>query len=112
MPSKEYYRSKLETILERWRAEIDRLKQEAAQVSGEARLEYEQRITQLETRCAAVDDRLKQLNSGDEGFWDILKGELEEILKSMGEGLERVSASSETEAVVPKPEESNTKSRK
>jgi hypothetical protein len=112
MPSKEYYRSKLEMILERWRAEIDRLKQEAAQVSDEARLEHEQRITQLETRCAAVDDRLKQLDRGDEGFWNILKGELEEILKSMGEGLERVSASSETEAVAPRPEESNAKSRK
>lgn len=112
MPSKDYYRSKLEVILERWRAEINRLRQEAAEVSEEARPEYEQRITQLEARCAAVDDKLTQLSSGDEGFWETLKGELEEILRSMGEGLERVAASNETEAVVPKPEGSETKSRK
>jgi uncharacterized coiled-coil protein SlyX len=112
MPSRDYYRSKLETILERWRAEIDRLKQEAAEVSEEARLEYEQRITQLEARCAVAHDKLTQLSGGDEGFWDILKAELEEILKSMGDGLERVTASNETEAVVPKPKGSETKVRK
>jgi hypothetical protein len=45
MPSKDDYRSKLETILEGWRAEIDHPKQEAAEVSVKACLEYEQRIS-------------------------------------------------------------------
>lgn len=41
MPSEDYYRSKLETILERLRAEIDHFRQQAAEVSGASRVEYE-----------------------------------------------------------------------
>jgi hypothetical protein len=99
MPSREEYRAKLQEIRDRWRLEIDSLRAEAEQLEGDDRDAHEQRIAKLQGRVVRVQAKLDQLNEQGEALWGKLKAEVEAILKSMGEGLEKVAAANETDAI-------------
>lgn len=105
MPSREEYRAKFQEIMDRSRLKIDDLKAEAGTVEDDRRGDYDQKISHLEERIERIQAKLDELDEQDSGLWEKLKTELESILKSMGEGLEKVSASDETDAIRTRPKE-------
>ena len=105
MTSKEEYRVKLQEVMDRWRLEIDDLRGEAEKLDENSRGEHEQKIADLQDRITKIQSKLDQLNEQGEALWDKVKAEVEAILKSMGEGLEKVAAANETEAVKKAPKD-------
>lgn len=99
MPSKAEYRAKLQEVIQRWSAQVDDLRAEAEQLEAGDRGDHEQKIAKLQGRIEKVQAKLDELEAHGEVLWKRLKAEIEAILKSMGEGLEKVSAADETEAV-------------
>ena len=105
MLSREEYRAKLQEVMDRWRLEVDDLKAKAKLIEKDKRKDHEQKIADLEGRIAKIEAKLAQLDEEGEGLWDKLAAEVEMILESMGEGLEKVDAGNETEAIKKHPEE-------
>ena len=105
MPNREEYRAKLQEVMDRWQSEIDALKAEAEKLGEGNRGGHEQKIEDLQDRIAKIEAKLDQLDEPGEPLWDKLKAEVDAILKSMGEGFEKVAAANETEAIKKQPED-------
>lgn len=103
MPGKEEYRVKLQQVLDRWQLEIDDLEAETEKLEEDDQAGHTQRIAELQGRMAKIQAKLDQLNEQGEGLWDKLKAEVEAILKTMGEGLEKASAANGTDAIAKGP---------
>lgn len=86
MDNKEKYRRKMQEQLDQWKADLERLKQEAAVVKKKAVENLPEQITELEQKIEEGTARLKVLAETNEESWEALKGGFDEAWKSLSTG--------------------------
>ncbi|GAB6193322.1 sll1863 family stress response protein [Desulfocastanea catecholica] len=75
MSMKEAYEKKLQSQLDQWNAEIDKLKAKADAAEADAQLKYYKQIEELRSMQAAANEKLDQLKeAGDDGWEDLKAG--------------------------------------
>jgi len=87
---KENYQRKIESQLDEWRADIDRLKERAKNATSEAKVKYQEHIDKLELKMDEGRARLKTLKEtggdaweavreGADSIWDTMKATFAEV---------------------------------
>jgi hypothetical protein len=72
---KENYQQKIESQLDEWRADIDRLREKAKGAKAETKLKYQESIDKLELKMTEGKSKLKDLKeSGGEAWESVKKG--------------------------------------
>lgn len=80
---KENYQRKIESQLDEWRADIDRLKEKARNATAEARVKYQENIDNLELKLDEGRARLKTLRESGGEAWDAVKEGADSIWDTM-----------------------------
>jgi chromosome segregation ATPase len=80
---KENYQSKIESQLDEWRADIDRLREKARNAKAESKLKYQESIDKLELKLDEGKSRLKELKESGADAWDAVKDGADSIWDTM-----------------------------
>jgi hypothetical protein len=83
MSMKEAYEKKLQSQLDEWSAEIDRLKAKAEQAEADAQLDYYQHIEQLRMLQERARDKLAELSAAGDDAWEDLKAGIDSAWDSL-----------------------------
>jgi len=80
---KEAYEQKMEARLKEWDAKIQQLKAKAEQASAEARIEYNNRIEELQGKRKTLEDRLDEMKSSGGDAWKDIKAGVENAFSDL-----------------------------
>ncbi|MFN2312976.1 MAG: hypothetical protein ABR531_00870 [Bacteroidales bacterium] len=80
---RENYQHKIESQLDEWRADIDRLKLKAKYAKAETKLKYQENIDKLELRMDEGKSKLKDLKESGGEAWEVLKDGADSIWDTM-----------------------------
>ncbi|MDZ7633630.1 MAG: hypothetical protein U5L72_03945 [Bacteroidales bacterium] len=80
---KENYQHKIESQLDEWRADIDRLKERAKNATSEAKLKYQDNIDKLELKMDEGKSKLKDLKESGGEAWDAVREGADSIWDTM-----------------------------
>jgi len=80
---KENYQKKIESQLDEWRADIDRLREKAKGATAEAKLKYQESIDKLEIRLEEGKSKLKDLKESSGDAWEAVKDGADSIWDTM-----------------------------
>jgi len=80
---KENYQHKIESQLDEWRADIDRLREKAKNATSEAKLKYQDNIDKLELKMDEGKSKLKALKESSGEAWDAVKEGADSIWDTM-----------------------------
>jgi len=83
MSMKEAYEKKLQSQLDQWNAEIDKLKAKADAAEADAQLKYYKQIEELRSMQAAANEKLDQLKEAGDDAWEDLKAGIDSALDSL-----------------------------
>ncbi len=89
-PKTDAYAQKLESKVEQWSAELDRLRARTKEMSADARLEYERRIGDLEHKQQDARSRIDAVRAAAGEAGEELKRGAERAVDDLGRSLERV----------------------
>lgn len=92
MDDKSAYKQKIQSQLDEWGAEIDKLKAKADSASADAQLEYNKQVRDLQDRQGAVEHKLNELEKAGEGAWEEIKTGLNEAMDDLDSSLKSASA--------------------
>ncbi len=92
MDDKSAYKQKIQSQINQWNAEIDKLKAKADSASADAQLEYNQQIREIRDRQGAVEQKLNELEEAGEGAWEDIKTGLNEAMDALDDSLKSASA--------------------
>jgi hypothetical protein len=73
MSQKEAYIQKLQAKFDQWDAEIAKLTAKAKQADADARVEYHERIDDLQTKRKEVEEKVDELRQAGDAAWEDLK---------------------------------------
>jgi chromosome segregation ATPase len=80
---KENYQQKIQSQLDEWRADIDRLKEKAKKASSEGKQKYQESIDKLELKMTEGRSKLKDLKESTDDAWDSIKEGADSIWDTM-----------------------------
>jgi len=80
---KENYQQKIESQLNEWRADIDRLREKAKSAKAETKLKYQESIDKLELKMDEGKSKLKDLKESGGEAWDSVKEGADSIWDTM-----------------------------
>ncbi|MBE0678170.1 MAG: coiled coil domain-containing protein [Bacteroidales bacterium] len=80
---KENYQHKIESQLDEWRADIDRLKEKAKDATAETKLKYQENIDKLELKMDEGKSKLKDLKESGGEAWEAVKDGADSIWDTM-----------------------------
>ncbi len=83
MPTRDEVIEKLKQQLDYTNQKLDELEARADQVSGEARLKYEEQMKHLREMSQPARDKLDAIKAAGESQWDSLSAESEKIYKAL-----------------------------
>lgn len=86
------YKQKIQSQLNEWNAEIDKLKAKADSASADAQLEYNKQIRDIQDRQETVEHKLNDLEEAGEGAWEEIKTGLNEAMDALGDSVKSASA--------------------
>lgn len=92
MASKDAYRQKLEAQLKEWDAHMASLRAKSAQMSADARIQFENELEKLKHRREAAYARLDELGKRGEDAWEDTKDVTEKVWAELGKSMERITA--------------------
>jgi hypothetical protein len=96
MSEQQAIEKKYRARLQEWRADLDKLKAQAAQADADARMEIERRVDDLEERRAAVATKLEELrDSGEKAAHELTEG-LERSFDELSRGIKAAYESFKT----------------
>lgn len=84
MSMKEAYEQKLQTQLDEWHAEIDKLKAKADSAEADTQLEYYKKIEELRTMHESVTNKLAELKMASDDAWEDVKAGIDSARDSLG----------------------------
>lgn len=88
MSKKEAFESKMDAQLREWNAEIEKLKARADRARADTKIEYYNRIEDLEARRQAARSKLEDMKSSGESAFENLKSGAEKAWKDLGDAME------------------------
>ncbi len=80
---KENYQKKIESQLDEWRAEIDRLKAKARNTSADTKLKYQENIDKLEMKMDEGKSKLKDIRESSGEAWESIREGADSIWDTM-----------------------------
>lgn len=80
---KENYQKKIESQLNEWRADIDRLKARARNATAETRLKYQESIDRLEQKMDEGKSKLKDIRESSGEAWESIREGADSIWDTM-----------------------------
>ena len=80
---KENYQQKIESQLDEWRADIDRLREKARHATAETKLKYQENIDRLELKLDEGKSKLKDLKESGGEAWESIKDGADSIWDTM-----------------------------
>lgn len=80
---KENYQRKIESQLDEWRADIDRLKERAKNATSETKQKYQENIDKLELKMDEGKSKLKDLKESGSEAWEAVKEGADSIWDTM-----------------------------
>jgi len=83
MSMKEAYEKKLQSQLDEWNAEIDKLKAKADSAEADAQLEYYKQIEELRSMQDAAGKKLDELKEAGDDAWEDLKAGIDSAWDSL-----------------------------
>lgn len=84
MSMKEAYVKKLQSELDEWGAEIDKLKAKADSAEADVQIEYNKKIDELKTMRDAASEKLSELQKAGDNAWEDLKAGIDSTWHSLG----------------------------
>ncbi|MCF4007857.1 hypothetical protein [Rheinheimera sp. UJ63] len=92
MTIKENYQHKLETQLDEWSIQIDKLKAKASKVEAESQLEYYKQIEKLRELQQLASKKLAELKAANDNAWEDLKAGVDSVWDSFGAALKSATS--------------------
>lgn len=92
MSLKQDYEKKLESQLDEWGAQIDKIKAESENVKADARVEYYEKIDDLRKMQITANRKLTELARASDGAWDDLKAGVESAWDSLGSAVKSATS--------------------
>ncbi|MGM0596891.1 MAG: coiled coil domain-containing protein [Myxococcota bacterium] len=83
MNKKELYQQKLEAKLEKWSADIEKLKAKAKDLNAESQIKYKKEIEEMQYLLKATRAKLDDLKNTSKGAWDDIKSGLDTSKESL-----------------------------
>jgi seryl-tRNA synthetase len=83
MSIKEQYEKKLQAQLDKWDAEINKLKAKADGAKADGQLEYYKEIEELRTMQKNATDKLTELKNSSDDAWEDLKSGIDSAIGSL-----------------------------
>jgi hypothetical protein len=80
---KENYQKKIESQLDEWRADIDRLRARARNATAETKLKYQESIDKLEMKMDEGKSKLKDIKESSGEAWESIKEGADSIWDTM-----------------------------
>ena len=87
MSMKEAYEKKLQSKLDEWSADIDKLKAKADSAEADAQLEYYKQIEELRSMQAAAGKKLGELKESGDDAWEDLKAGMDSAWDSFSSSI-------------------------
>lgn len=92
MSMKEAYEKKLQSQLDEWAADIDKLKAKADSAEGDAQLEYYKEIEELRSMQAAANKKLGELKDAGDDAWEDLKAGMDNAWNSLSSSIKSAAS--------------------
>ncbi len=92
MDTKTAYKQKIQSQLDEWNAEIDKLKAKADSAGADAQLEYNQQIKEIRDRQDTVKQKLNELEESSEGAWEEVKTGMDEAMDALDKSLKSAAS--------------------
>jgi len=91
MTKKEAYEKKIESQLQEWKSDIDKMKAKIDKVDAETQLEYYKQIEDLRTKQEYAQKKLAELKASSESAWEDLKVGIDLAWTSLEEAVKSAS---------------------
>jgi len=92
MSEKEIYEKKLQTQLDDWSTEIDKLKAKADKAKDNAKLEYQEQIESLNLKRQEAQGKLKELKEASGDAWEDIKSGVDLAWNSLSEAVKSATS--------------------
>jgi hypothetical protein len=90
--SREKYQEKIESALQKWGGEIEKLREKADRLGAEARGRLREQIEELRERQKTAGRKLEELKGAGSGAWEDLREGAENAIEELKKGVEKVIA--------------------
>jgi len=95
MTQRDAYQQKLEAKLDKWRAEIESLRAQAAEVGADAKIEYHKDLEALSLKQKNAEQKLAALKQAGNETWDAARTSAENVADSLEQEFNRFRAKME-----------------
>ncbi len=92
MSEKEAYEKKLQAQLDKWMADIDKLKAQADRAEADLRLEYYKKIEDVRTMLVKANKKLAELRAAGDDAWGDLKIGIEGAWDTLGSAIKSAAS--------------------
>jgi len=92
MSMKDAYEKKLQSQLDEWSADIDKLKAKADNAEADTQLEYYKQIEELRTMQETADEKLAELKDSSDDAWEDLKAGVENAQDSLAHAMKSAAS--------------------
>ncbi len=92
MSMKESYEKKLQSQLDEWAAEIDKLKAKADSAEADAQLEYYKQIEELRSMQDEAGRKLEELKGASDDAWEDLKAGMDSTWDSLSSAVKSAAS--------------------
>jgi uncharacterized coiled-coil DUF342 family protein len=92
MSMKEAYEKKLQSQLDEWSAEIDKLKAKADAAEADAQVEYYKQIEELQSMQDSAGKKLDELKEARDNAWEDLKAGIDSAWDSLSSSMKSATS--------------------
>ena len=92
MSKKDEYCTMMESQIEKWDAEVDKLRAGSDQMSADARTKYEEQLKAMRASRDAAHKKLQELRTASESAWQNMQAGTDAAWASMKNALDKASS--------------------
>ena len=92
MSKKDEYFKMMESQIEKWDAEVDKLRARSAKMSADARAKYDEQIKVMRSNRDAAHKKLQEMRTASESAWQNMQTGMDAAWASMKNALEKASS--------------------
>jgi hypothetical protein len=92
MSKKDEYFKMMESQIEKWDAEVDKLRAKSVQMSADARTKYDEQIKVMRANRDAAHKKLQEMRTASESAWQNMQTGMDTAWASMKNALEKASS--------------------